>query len=120
MKRYVACASVVLASASTSMAKDSNAKVVYCTQQASGDWTLNRFKPLIKVQGGTVFAEMSFQGRVLAEVRLRRFYKDSELAFDYVFDASGRLTGLRGSVQVRSTMPPGSSLVLKFPTARWF
>jgi hypothetical protein len=118
VKRYIACASVVLAS-STSLAKDSNAKMLYCTQEASGGWSLNRFKPLINAQGGTVFAEMSFEGRALAEVRLRRFYKDSELAFDYTFDATGRLTGLRGSVQVRSTPPPGSVVTEPLELADW-
>jgi hypothetical protein len=87
------------------------AKPVYCWQGANGSWSLQRFKPLIKVGGGTVFAELTLDGAVLEEVRLRHFFSDSELAFDYTFDAAGRLTGLRGSVQVRSTGPtiPGET-----------
>ena len=85
-----------------------NAKPVYCTQGADGQWSLHQFKPLIEVQGGTVFAEMTFDGSVLEEVRLRHFFKDSELSFDYTFDASGRLTGLHGSVQVKSVPPAGA------------
>jgi hypothetical protein len=99
---------MVFASSSMLLAKDSNAKAVYCTQGANGDWSLHRFKPLIAVKGGTVFAEMSFDGSVLEEVRLRRFYADSELAFDYTFDASGRLAGLHGSVTVKSVPPAGT------------
>jgi len=104
---------------STALAKDPNAKAVYCTQEANGSWSLHRFKPLIRVEGGTVFAEMTFEGSVLAEFRLRRFYADSELAFDYMFDASGRLTGLRGSVQVKSVPPPGAASGLGFELADW-
>jgi hypothetical protein len=101
----------VLASDPSSFAKDPSVKARYCTQAANGSWSLNQFKPLIKVQGGTVFAEMSFEGNMLVEVRLRRFFTDSELAFDYTFDASGKLTGLKGSVSVQSTGPtlPGDT-----------
>jgi hypothetical protein len=109
----------VLATSSASFAKDPNAKPVYCTQGADGQWSLHQFKPLIEVQGGTVFAEMTFDGSVLGEVRLRHFYKDSELAFDYTFDASGRLTGLRGSVQVRSVPPKGATAGQDFELADW-
>jgi len=117
--RWVAgiCA-MVLASA-FSFAKDPNAKAVYCTQGPGGAWSLHRFKPLIRVEGGTVFAEMSFAGNVLEEVRLRSFYSDSELAFDYTFDASGRLTALHGSVQVKSVLPPGADPGLGFELADW-
>jgi hypothetical protein len=99
-----------LAAVSTGMAKEP-AKPVYCWQGEKGDWTLQRFKPLIKVGGGTVFAELTLGGGLLEEFRLRRFYSDSELAFDYTFDAAGKLAGLRGTVQVRSTGPtlPGDT-----------
>ena len=109
----------MLAAAPAGLAKDPNAKVVYCIQEADGAWNLNPFKPLIQVQGGTVFAEMSFEGSVLEEVRLRRFYVDSELAFDYTFDASGKLTGLRGSVTVKSVPPPGADPGPGFELADW-
>jgi hypothetical protein len=120
MMRWVAgvCA-MALASAPTSFAKDPNAKAVYCTQGPNGDWSLHRFKPLIRVEGGTVFAEMSFAGNVLEEVRLRRFFPDSELAFDYTFDVSGRLTALHGSVQVKSVPPPGADPGQGFELADW-
>jgi hypothetical protein len=109
---------MVLASSSMVLAKDT-AKPIYCTQDASGEWSLHKFKPLIQVQGGTVFAEMTFEGNVLEEVRLRRFYKDSELAFDYTFDGAGRLTGLRGSVQVKSVPPPGADPAFAVELADW-
>jgi hypothetical protein len=113
-----ACA-IMLAVSSTVLAKDPNARAVYCTQEANGGWSLHRFKPLIKVEGGTVFSELTFEGSVLEEVRLRRFYADSELTFDYMFDASGRLTGLRGSVQVRSVPPAGADPGPGFEMADW-
>ena len=120
MMRWVAGAcAMVVAFAPISFAKDSNAKAVYCTQGANGAWSLHRFKPLIRVEGGTVFAEMSFAGNVLEEVRLRRFYVDSELAFDYTFDASGRLTALHGSVQVKSVPPPGADPAFAVELADW-
>ena len=120
MSRGLQCAGLlVLAAANAVLAKDPNAKAVYCTQSANGEWSLHRFKPLIAVQGGTVFAEMTFEGSVLEEVRLRRFYADSELAFDYMFDASGRLTGLHGSVQVKSVPPPGADPAFAVELADW-
>jgi hypothetical protein len=82
-------------------------------------WSLHRFKPLIRAQGGTVFAEMWFTGGVLDEVKLRRFYKDSQLAFDYTFDASGKLVALRGTVQVKSAPPPGMEVGPGFELADW-
>ncbi len=93
------------------MAKDPAAQPVYCWQGSKGEWSLHRFKPLIKVQGGTVFAEMTFTSGVLQEVRVRRFTAESELAFDYIFDATGKLVGLKGSVSVHSTGPtiPGET-----------
>jgi hypothetical protein len=110
---------MMLAVSSSVFAKDLNAKAVYCTQGKSGEWSLHRFKPLIAVHGGTVFAEMMFEGSVLEEVRLRRFYGDSELAFDYTFDASGRLTALHGSVQVKSVPPPGADPAFAVELADW-
>jgi hypothetical protein len=103
-----ACA-VLLASSSMLLARDPNAKPVYCWQGAKGDWSLQRFKPLINMQSGTVFAEMTFNGSVLEEVRVRRFYTDSELTFDYMFDGTGRLNGLRGSVTVKTPPVAGSA-----------
>jgi hypothetical protein len=111
-------AAMVLASSPMVLAKDA-AKPIYCTQEASGKWSLHRFKPLIQVNGGTVFAEMTFAGRALEEFRLRRFYKDSELAFDYIFDASGSLTRLHGSVQVKSVPPPGADPASGIDLADW-
>jgi hypothetical protein len=103
----------------TGGAKDPAAKAVYCTQGANGSWSLHRFKPLIKVQGGTVFAELMFDGAVLQEVRLRRFYGDSELAFEYTFDALGRLVALHGMVQVKSAPPPGADPGTALELADW-
>jgi len=102
---------VVLTASATVLAKEPVGKTVYCWQGVKGDWSLQRFKPLIKVGGGTVFAEMSFDGGLLKEVRVRRFFADSELAFDYMFDGAGKLAGLKGSVSVRSTGPtiPGET-----------
>jgi hypothetical protein len=110
---------MMLASSPVVLAKDTAAKPVYCIQGPSGGWSLNRFKPLIKVEGGTVFTEMTFEGGVLAEVRLRRFYADSELVFEYSFDVSGKLDGLKGSVQVRSTPPAGMPVTEPLELADW-
>jgi hypothetical protein len=98
---------MTLAASSSLLAKEHATKAVYCIQGPKGDWTLQRFKPLIAVQGGTVFAELSFAGTGLGELKLRRFYGDSELAFDYTFDSAGKLTGLHGTVQVKTVAPPG-------------
>jgi hypothetical protein len=120
MMRWVAGAcAMIMASSPTLLARDPNAKVLYCTQGPNGAWSLHRFKPLIEARGGTVFAEMSFAGNVLEEVRLRRFYSDSELAFDYTFNASGRLTALHGSVSVKSVPPPGVDPGPGFELANW-
>ena len=113
-----ACA-MMLALSSIALAKDPSAKAVYCTQGANGEWSLHRFKPLIEVKGGTVFAEMTFDGSVLEEVKLRRFYADSELVFDYTFDARGHLVGLHGSVQVKSVPPPGTDPAFIVELADW-
>ena len=120
MRRWLAGACAMgLASSSLALAKDSGAKAIYCTQGVNGDWSLHKFKPLIQVNGGTVFTEMTFEGHVLEEVRLRKFYKDSELAFDYTFDSSGQLRMLRGSVQVRSVAPPGADPSFVVELADW-
>ena len=109
MRRIIAGVCVVLPAASaTSHAKDQTVKPVYCSQSAKGEWSLQQFKPLINMQNGTIFAELTFAGNVLEEVRVRRFFADSELAFDYTFDGTGRLTELRGSVTVK-TPPQGGS-----------
>jgi hypothetical protein len=113
-----ACA-MMLAVSSTLLAKEPNQKAVYCTQGANSEWSLHRFKPLISVQGGTVFAEMSFENGTLEEVRLRRFYADSELAFDYTFDTSGKLIRLRGTVTVKSVPPAGTDLGQGLELADW-
>jgi hypothetical protein len=75
-------------------------KAVYCVQTKSGLWDLQRFQPLINPRAGTVFAELSFAGPVLVDVRLRRFHSDHEVVFEYKFDSAGRLTSLLGSVEL--------------------
>ena len=113
MRRGVAYAlPVVLAWSSALPAKDPM-KAVYCVRDAGGSWSLSRFKPLIDVRQGTVFAELLLDGA--AEAKLRRFYPDSELTFDYTFDASGRLAKLWGSVQVRSAPPAGVTVTATEP-----
>jgi hypothetical protein len=119
VRRGIAGACAMVLVASSALARDPSAKAVYCTQGMNGVWSLHRFKPLIRVEGGTVFAEMIFDGAALEEVRLRRFYSDSELAFEYVFDASGRLVALRGSVQVKSAPPPGAESGAALELADW-
>jgi hypothetical protein len=116
---FAGVCAMVLAASSTVLAKDPIAKAVYCTQGANGQWSLHRFKPLIKVQGGTVFTEMTFDGPVLREVRLRHFFVDSELAFAYTFDASGKLVGLHGGVTVKSVAPPGTDAEAASELADW-
>jgi hypothetical protein len=86
--------------ATTALAEGGAVKAVYCWQEAKGEWSLHRFKPLINPQGRTVFAEMSFEGSALGEVRLRRFYPNTEVVFDYKFDPTGKLNGLKGTVSV--------------------
>jgi len=110
---------IVLAASSVAIAKEPNAKPVYCTLGADGEWSLHEFKPLIEVLGGTVFAEMTFKGSVLQEVKLRRFFAGSELSFDYTFDVTGRLTSLHGNVTVKSVPPPGAVVPPGFVLADW-
>jgi len=120
MKLSAAGACVLLLAASAmAFAKEPKAKPAYCTQETNGEWSLQQFKPLINVLGGTVFTEMTFKESMLQEVRLRRFYTDSELAFDYTFDASGQLTGLHGTVTVKSVPPPGAVVTPGFELADW-
>jgi hypothetical protein len=112
VKRLIAWAGwIAFAGTSTLLAREPGAKAVYCVQGAKAGWSLQRFKPLIAVQGGTVFAEMTFDGSALRDVRVRRFFADSELTFNYTFDGAGRLMGLRGSVTVRTIPPPGMNTI---------
>src|SRR5258708_38240844 len=76
------------------------AKAVYCLRSSSGEWNLQRLRPLINPRAGTVFAQMSFTGSVLETVRLRQFHPNREVAFEYRFDGLGRLTGLLGDVEM--------------------
>jgi hypothetical protein len=119
VRRIVATIGLLALLPPPSFASGPNAKAVYCTQAADGQWSLHRFKPLIQVQGGTVFAEMSFADSVLEEVKLRHFYADSELAFDYTFNASGHLVALHGSITVKSVPPPGADPGPGFELADW-
>jgi hypothetical protein len=101
VNRWIVCAcSMAMAMSSTVLAKERTVKALYCWQGVKGDWTLERFKPLINTQTGTVFAEMSFEGAALIEVKLRRFNAASEATFDYKFDSTGKINGLKGSVTV--------------------
>ena len=119
MRRWVVGACAMVLASSALLAKDPKVKTVYCTQTTNGEWSLLQFRPLINVLGGTVFAEMTLEGGVLQEVKLRRFFADSELAFDYTFDASGRLTALHGTVTVKSVPPPGAVVSPGFELADW-
>jgi hypothetical protein len=111
VKNWAVVGAVVMLAASTtvllkeSAASTSAPKAVYCWQGANGQWSLQRFKPLIDVKGGTVFAELTFAASVLEEVRVRKFYADSELSFDYMFDVTGKLKEIKGSVQVKTVAP---------------
>jgi hypothetical protein len=90
---------------------------VYCSQAATGAWSVQKFKPLIRQGGGTVFAEMTFAASGLYEFRMRRFDADAETVYSYKFDGSGKLVGLMGSVLVKGpvialpgdTEPPAST-----------
>src|SRR5271170_1373560 len=75
-------------------------KAVYCIRAENGVWSLQRFEPLINLKTKMVFAEISFAGPAVESARLRRFYPDHEVVFDYKFDSAGRLTGLLGSVEL--------------------
>src|SRR5271154_1964541 len=71
---------------------------VFCTRAVNGAWYLQGFPPLINPRAETVFAEISFAGKTVEEVRLRQFHPNHEVEFDYKFDTGGRLTALLGSV----------------------
>jgi hypothetical protein len=100
LKRIAAGSCSLMLAATTALADGGAVKAVYCWQETKGEWSLHRFKPLINPQGRTVFAEMSFEGSALGEVRLRRFYPSTEVVFDYKFDPAGKLNGLKGTVSV--------------------
>jgi hypothetical protein len=91
---------VLLMFSSFVFAAQKKTKAVYCMQAANGAWKLQRFEPLINPRAGTVFTELSFAGTMLEAARLRRFYPDREVVFDYKFDGGGRLTALVGSVEL--------------------
>jgi hypothetical protein len=76
------------------------AKAVYCVRSSTGEWSLQRWRPLINPRSQMVFAQFSFFGTTLESVRLRRFHPDHEVAFDYSFNDKGKLTGLTGSVDM--------------------
>ena len=76
------------------------AKAVYCVDSADGKWRLERWRPLINPHSHTVFAEISFLGDEVDEVRLRSFYPDHEVLFEYKFDPTGKLIRLFGSVDM--------------------
>jgi hypothetical protein len=106
---------VLLMFSSFGFAAKRKTKAVYCTQAVNGAWTLQRFEPLINPKAGTVFTELSFAGTVLEAARLRRFYPDREVVFDYKFDGEGRLTAVLGSVDLwgqwlgEADLTPGTS-----------
>ena len=75
-------------------------KAVFCARAGNGVWSLQGFEPLINPRVKMVFAEISFAGTSVESARLRRFYPDHEVVFDYKFDSAGRLTSLLGSVDV--------------------
>jgi hypothetical protein len=72
---------------------------VYCVDQGSETWSLQRYQPLINPRGKTHFVQLSFSGATLEAARLRRFYPEYEVSFEYRYDSQGRLTGLKGSVE---------------------
>ena len=75
-------------------------KAVYCVRASHGEWSLQRWRPLINPRSDMVFTQMSFTGAVLDAVRLRRFHPDYEVVFEYRFNSLGKLTGLMGSVEL--------------------
>jgi hypothetical protein len=105
LRRLATGAVLALIASTALLASPLAGRAIYCIQGPKGEWALQRFKPLINAQGGTTFAELSFEGATLREVRLRRFFPDSELTFDYSFDAAGKLAALKGTVTVRTVGP---------------
>jgi len=59
------CGSMLLAASSTVLAKEPTAKVVYCTQEANGEWSLLQFRPLIEVLGVRFYGD-DVQGKGVA------------------------------------------------------
>jgi hypothetical protein len=91
---------VALAAPPALSAKEVAIKQFFCVPGRNGTWVLQRFKPLIDPRAKTTFAEMSFADHRWLEVRVRRFYPDSEFVFDYKYDATGNLNELLGSIKV--------------------
>jgi hypothetical protein len=91
---------VLLVFSSFAFAAKRKTKAVYCMQSVNGAWRLQGFEPLINPRAGTVFTELSFAGTMLEAARLRRFYPDREVVFDYKFNSAGRLTAVLGSVEM--------------------
>jgi hypothetical protein len=90
--------------------KPTQVRMVFCIPASNG-WVLHQFKPLINPRAKTVFAEMSLAGQLLLEYKLRRFSEHAETAFDYKFDADGRLNSLIGSVAVFGSWIGEASLI---------
>jgi hypothetical protein len=105
----------VLLFSSFAFAAKRKTKAVYCIRSVNGAWTLQEFQPLINPKAGTVFTELSFAGKVLEAARLRWFYPDREVVFDYKYDREGRLTAVLGSVDMwgqwlgEADLTPGTS-----------
>jgi hypothetical protein len=106
--------SLAVAAPSMVFAKERDVKTVFCVAGPKNSWSLQRFKPLIDPRAKTVFAEMSFANHMLLEFRLRRFSEAAEVAFDYKFDAAGRLNALEGSVKVMGSWEAEANM---FPNA---
>jgi hypothetical protein len=93
-------AALLISSFDNSFAAPRKVKAVYCVQGRKGDWSLLRFRPLINPEAKTTFAELSFAGSMLESARLRQFHPGYEVAFEYKFDAAGKLIGLLGTIEV--------------------
>jgi hypothetical protein len=98
--RTVGTLMLVLLATSSVFAVERKAKAVYCVRSSDGGWNLQRWRPLINIRSNMAFAQMSFTGSVVEAVRLRQFYPDHEMVFEYHFDSLGKLTGLMGSVEM--------------------
>jgi hypothetical protein len=73
---------------------------LYCTQAKDGSWQSQSFQPLINPQARMAFFEIEFAAKRVDAVRLRRFFPDHDVEFDYKFDLNGKLNSLIGSVAV--------------------
>jgi hypothetical protein len=93
-------AALLILSFDNSLAAPRKVKAVYCVRGLQGDWSLQRFRPLINPGAKTTFAELSFAGPMLESARLRQFHPGYEVAFEYKFDAAGKLIGLLGTLEV--------------------